>query len=100
MSESFLLNLQELKTAALLKRDSCETRQFLRTPCFTEHLQWLLLTVSGFQPAAYLKMRFWQGCSSVNFTKVLRTSFDRTPADDCLLSLSVNFEKFFRIALL
>ena len=24
---------------------------FLRTPYFTEHLQWLLLKVSGFQPA-------------------------------------------------
>ena len=27
---------------------------FLRIPCFTEHLQWLLLTVSVFQPATSL----------------------------------------------
>ena len=27
---------------------------FLKTPCFTEHLQWLLLKVSVFQPAASL----------------------------------------------
>ena len=31
--------------------------KFLRTPFFTEHLQWLLLTVSGFQSATLLKRR-------------------------------------------
>ena len=52
---------------------------FLRTPLFTEHLQWLLLTVSGFQPATLLKKRLQQKRFSVSFAKFLRTSFDRTP---------------------
>ena len=69
---------------------------FLKTPFLTEHLQWLLLTVSGFQPTALLKKRLGQRCLSVNFAKFLRTSFVRTPPDDCVLCLSVNFEKFFR----
>ena len=74
--------------------------KFLRTPYFTEgHLQWLFLTVSGFQPATLLKKRFPQRCFSVNFAKFLRTSFDRAPPDDCFLSISVNF-KFFRTSLL
>ena len=34
------------------------------------------------------------------FAKFLRTYFYRTPPDDCFLSLSVNFEKFFRTLLL
>ena len=34
------------------------------------------------------------------FAKFLRTYFYRTPLDDCFLSLSVNFEKFFRTLLL
>ena len=33
---------------------------FLRTSFFTEHLQWLLLSVSGFQPATLLKKRLQQ----------------------------------------
>ena len=31
---------------------------------------------------------------SVNFSKLLRTSFHRTPPDACFLYLSVSFEKF------
>ena len=34
--------------------------KLLRTPCFTEHLQWLLLTVSGFQTGPLLKKRLQQ----------------------------------------
>ena len=34
------------------------------------------------------------------FAKFVRTYFDRTPPDDCFLSLPVNFEKFFRTLLL
>ena len=57
--------------------------KFLRTPCFTEHLQWLLLTVWGLQPATLLKMFIkdikdvWlrQRWFLVNFAKILRTSF-------------------------
>ena len=37
---------------------------------------------------------------SVNFAKFLRTSFDKTPLDDCFLCLSLNFEKFFATPLL
>ena len=57
---------------------------FLRTPFLTEHFQWLLLTVSGFQPATLLKKRLRQRCFSVNFAKFL-TFFNRTPPDDCFL---------------
>ena len=52
--------------------------KFLRTLYFTDYLQQLPLTVSGFQPA----------------------TFDRTPPDDCFLCLSVNFERFFKTAFL
>ena len=57
MSESFSIKLQVPRTVTLLKGDSntgfsCETCE--KTPCFSEHLQWLLLTVSGFQPATLL----------------------------------------------
>ena len=74
--------------------------KFLRPPRFTYYLQRLLLPVSGFQPATLLKRRLRQKCFSMNFAKLLRTSFDRTPPDDCFLCLSENFEKFFRTPLL
>ena len=44
MLEAFLIKLQALRTA-----------KYLRTPYFTERLQWLYLTVSDFQPATLLK---------------------------------------------
>ena len=59
--------------------------KFLKTPYFTEHLQRLLLEVSGFQPATLLK-RFRQRYLSVSFGNFLRTSFDRTLPDGCFLS--------------
>ena len=68
----------------------------LRTPLFTEHLQRLLLTVTGFQPATLLKKRLQQRRFSVNFAKFIGTSFDWTPLGDCFLCLSVNLEKFLR----
>ena len=46
---------------------------FLKTPCFTEHLQWLLKV--GFHPASLLKKRLRQRFSSMNFAKFLRTFF-------------------------
>ena len=82
MSESSLIKLQALRTVTLLKKtpaqvfycEFCELSKntyfvddyeglvlkhqcaFLKTPFFTEHLQWLLqMTVSGFQPATLLK---------------------------------------------
>ena len=66
-------------------------KKFLRTPYFFEHLQWLFLTVSGFQLANLSQNRLPQRCFSVNFAKYLRTSFDRTHPDDSFLRLSVNF---------
>ena len=66
------------------------------TPSFTEHLQWLILTFSGFQPATLLKKRLRHRCFSLDFAKFLRTSSDRTPPDDFFSCLSVNFEKLFR----
>ena len=97
-----LITLQALRTATLLKRDSgtsffsefCELFKnayfvlrmyqrlvlkhqcaFLRTPFFTEPLQWLLLTVLGFQPAALLKKGLQQTRFSVNFAKFLEHLF-------------------------
>ena len=49
-------------------------RAILKTPCFTEHLLWLLLEV-GFHPASLLKKRLRQRCFSVNLAKFLRTFF-------------------------
>ena len=63
---------------------------------FTEHLQWLLQKVSGFQSATLLKNRLRQRCLPVSFAKFLRTYLDRTPPKDCFLCLSMNFERFFR----
>ena len=48
---------------------------FLRAPCFTEHLQWLLLKVSGFQPATLLRKRLRKRCLAVNFAKFLEHLF-------------------------
>ena len=67
---------------------------FLRTPFLTEHFRWLLLTVSGFQPAALLKKELQQRRFSVRFAKFLRTSFYRTPPDDCFLCLPVTLGSF------
>ena len=68
----------------------------LRTLCFRDHLQRLLLTVSGFQSATLFKKRLGQRCISMNFVKFWRKSFDRLSLDDHFLCLSVNFEKSFR----
>ena len=69
--------------------------KFLRTTFLTDCLWWLLL-----QPATLLKKRFPQKSFSVNLAKFLRTSFDRALPDECFLSLSVIFKKFFRTFLL
>ena len=67
---------------------------FLRTPFLTEHLQWLLLTISGFQRAALLKKGLQQRRFSVRFAKILRTSFYRTRPVDCFLCLLVILRSF------
>ena len=77
---------------------------FLRTPFLTEHFQWLLLADSGFQPAALLKKGLQQRRFSVRFAKFLRTSFYKTPPDDCFLCLTVILRSFsdhlfFRVTL-
>ena len=84
--------VEDLRTAG----SETQARLFKNTPSFTEYLQWLILTFLGFQPATLLKKRLRHRRFSVNFAKILRTSSDRTPPDDCFLCLSVNFEKLFR----
>ena len=112
--DSSLIKLQALRTATLLKRDSSTgfllwilwiiqkhlfcvkdlwtagseilVRLFKNT-FLTELLQWLLLTVSGFQPAALLKKRLQQRRFSVNF--VISKSFSdhlfyTAPLGNCL----------------
>ena len=49
--------------------------KFLSAPCFTEHLQWRHLKVSGFQPATLLKKRLRNRCFAVNLANFLKTSF-------------------------
>ena len=61
---------------------------------FTEHLQWLFLTVSGFQPEALLKKELQQRRFYLNFSKFLRTFFYRTPPDDCFLCLTIILRSF------
>ena len=68
MSESSLIKFQVLRV------------HLLENTFFTEHLQWLLLTFSGSQPATLSKKRLRQRFLSVNFAKLLRTSFDRRPS--------------------
>ena len=81
---------------------SVKFAKFLKTPCFTEHLQWLLLTVLRFQPVTLLKKEISAKMFFYEFCKIFKNifSFDRTPADDFFLCLSLNFEKFFRPLLL
>ena len=77
--------------------------KFLRAPCLTEHLQWLLLKVSGFEPATLLKKRLRKRYFSVNFAKFLRTYFlltghlRMTAFCVCFFAfLCLSFEEFFR----
>ena len=69
VSESSLIKLQALKTATKKRLQNrffpVKFAKFLKTPLFTEHLHWLLLTVSSFQPATLLKKRLRQRCFSV-----------------------------------
>ena len=99
VSEAFLIKLQTLRAATLLKRDSCEICEIFKNTLF----YWTCpVAVSGRLrfPACNLKNRFPRRCFSVNFAKILGTTFDRTPLDDFPLSLFVNFKKFFRTSLL
>ena len=72
---------------------------FLRTPCFTEHLQWLLLKVSGFQPATVLIKRLQQRCFVWILQKILRISFLLTEhlrmTTYCVYLWILNFSEHF-----
>ena len=81
----------------LVLKHQCD---FLRTPFFTEHLQWLLLTVSVFQPAASLKKGLEQRHFSVNFAKIFKNTFLQNTSGSLLLVFTCNFEKFFRSPIL
>ena len=111
------MKLQVLGTAALFKRDSktdfflwityfvedlwmagSETpTRFFKSTQFAEHLQRLLLTVSGFQPSTLFKKRLRQRCLSVNFAKFLRTSLDRNTSGWLLLVFICTFWEVFQI---
>ena len=76
----FIHKVEDTRHATLLKRDSTtgnflwNLRNFWESR-FTEHIQWLLQKVSGFQTTTLLKKRLWKRYFSVNFAKFLRTSF-------------------------
>ena len=74
--------------------DSESLVRLFKNNFFTEHLQWLRRNVSGFQPAASFKKELQQRRFSVNFAKFLKTSFYRTPPDDCFLCLPVILRSF------
>ena len=86
--------------------------KFLRTPILQNCSRRLLPTlVSTGSPVAdsdsfrflacnFIKKEILAKMFFCEFAKFVRTYFDRTPPDDCFLSLSVNFEKFFRTLLL
>ena len=69
-------------------------QRLFKNTFFTEHLQWLFLTVSGFQPEALLKKELQQRRFYLNFSKFLRTFFYRTPPDDCFLCLTIILRSF------
>ena len=77
--------------ARLVLKHQCA---FLRTLFLTEHLQWLLLTVSPFQLAVLLRKDLQKRCFSVRFATFLRTSFYRTPPDDSFLCLPLILRSF------
>ena len=119
--ESSLIKLQALKTATLLKRDS-NTGILLRilwivqkhlfcvedvwtagseTPVrlfkntfFNRTFPVAASDSFRFPPAALLKKGLQQRRFSVRFAKFLRTSFYKTPPDDCFLCLPVILRSF------
>ena len=108
MLDSSLINLQALRTATLLKRDSntnffsVKFAMFLRTPCFTEHLQVSASDSFRFPVCNFIKKEIPAKVFFCEFCKIFKNifSFDGTPPNDCFLSLSVSFEKFSRTLLL
>ena len=43
--------------------------------------------VAGPEPATLLEKRLWHRCFPMNFAKFLRTSFHRTPLNDCFSTI-------------
>ena len=119
--ESSLIKLQALKTATLLKRDSntgylswilwiaqkhlfcvedvwtagSETPvRLFKNTFFNRTFPVAASDSFRFPPAALLKKGLQQRRFSVRFAKFLRTSFYRTPPDDCFLCLPVILRSF------
>ena len=69
---------------------------FIRTSFLAEHFLWLLLTVSGFQPAALIEKGVQQRRFSVRFAKFVKNIFLQNTSGWLLLVFTCNFEKFFR----
>ena len=109
MSESSLIKLQAPQNCNFIKKrlqhslfEIVKFAKFLRAPCVTKHLQWLLLKVFRFPACNFIKKETPAKMFFCEFCKMFENifSFDRTPPDDCFLCLCVNFEKFFRKFLL
>ena len=100
MLESFLIKLQALRTATLLKRDSCKTSEILKKTLFYWTCPVAASDSFRFPACNFIKKENLAKICFCEFyeqsCKFLWTSFDRTPLGDCFLSFSVNFEKFFR----
>ena len=123
MSESSLIKLQALRTATLLKRDSntgillwilwivqkhlfcvedvwtagSETPvRLFKNTIFNRTFPVAASGIFRFPTCSFIK----KGTPFLWDLQILRTSFYRTPPDDCFLCLSVNFEKFFRTPIL
>ena len=74
VSEAFLIKLQALGAATLLKRDSCEIGKIFKNTLF--YWTYPVAVSDSFRfPACNLKKKFPQRCFSVNFAKILRTTF-------------------------
>ena len=124
MLESFLIKLQVLRTATLLKRDSntgilqwilwivqkhlfcvedvwaagSETPvRLFKNTFFKEHLQWLLLTVSSFLLPTLLKKRLWQRCFFCEFCKFFKNIFWQKTSGWLLLVFICEFWEVFQI---
>ena len=50
--------------------------------------------VASLSPATLLKKGLWHKCFPVNFVKLLRTLFYRTPLNDCFCTFHITLERF------
>ena len=84
-----------IKIEALAQVFSCEFCEISKNT-----FSYRLPRVDASAACNFIKKAIPKKCFSVNLAKFLKTSFDRALPDDHFLSLSVNFEKFFRTSLL